>query len=98
MTDTTPPVAAPQTASRRPWPLPGKHPLLVGGIVLLGAVAVLTVLRAWELPPFRSGLRVTDNAYVRGRTTIIAPQVSGYVVAVDARDFANVEAGQVLVR
>jgi multidrug resistance efflux pump len=56
------------------------------------------VLRAWELPPFRSGVWVTDNAYIRGRTTLIAPQVSGYVVAVETKDFAHVQAGQVLVR
>ena len=78
--------------------MPGKHPLLVVLIVLLAVLAVLAVLRAWGLPPFRSGVQATDNAYVRGRTTIIAPQVSGYVVAVAATDFVNVQAGQVLVR
>jgi RND family efflux transporter MFP subunit len=35
---------------------------------------------------------------VRGRTTIIAPQVSGYVMEVAARDYAHVRAGDVLVR
>ena len=93
---------APATADAPPprshWPLPGKHPLLVAAIVLLAAAALLAVLRAWELPPFESGVRATDNAYVRGRTTIIAPQVSGYVVAVEAKDFAEVQASQVLVR
>ena len=99
MTDATATdTATPAPAPRGHWPLPGKHPLLVVLIVLLAAAAVLVVLRAWELPPFRSGVQVTDNAYVRGRTTIIAPQVSGYVVAVEATDFADVKAGQVLVR
>ncbi len=96
MTETSAIVDAP--AQRGHWPLPSKHPLLVVIIVLLGAAALLAVLRAWELPPFRSGVQVTDNAYVRGRTTIIAPQVSGYVVAVEAKDFGEVQAGQVLVR
>jgi multidrug resistance efflux pump len=95
---TEPIATAPPAAPRGHWPLPGKHPLLVVLIVLLGSMALLAVLRAWELPPFRSGDQVTDNAYVRGRTTIIAPQVSGYVVAVEAKDFAKVQAGQVLVR
>ena len=95
---TEPTVTAPTAAPRGHWPLPGKHPLLVVAILLLAAIALLAVLRAWELPPFRSGDQVTDNAYVRGRTTIIAPQVSGYVVAVEAKDFAKVQAGQVLVR
>ena len=98
MTDPSATVAAPPPDPRGHWPLPAKHPLLVALIVLLGVVALLAVLRAWELPPFRTGVQATDNAYVRGRTTIIAPQVSGYVVAVLAADFANVEAGQVLVR
>ena len=98
MTEPSATVATPPPAPRGHWPLPGKHPLFVALIVLLGAAAVLAVLRAWELPPFRSGVQVTDNAYVRGRTTIIAPQVSGYVVAVMATDFASVQAGQVLVR
>ncbi len=98
MTEPSTPVTAPPPAPRAHWPLPGKQPLQVALIVLLGALALLAVLRAWELPPFRSGVQRTDNAYVRGRTTIIAPQVSGYVVAVEATDFANVQAGQVLVR
>jgi multidrug resistance efflux pump len=98
MTEPAAPAAAPTPAPRGNWPLPGKRPLLIALIVLLGAAALLAVLRAWELPPFRSGERVTDNAYVRGRTTIIAPQVSGYVVAVEAKDFSHVQAGQVLVR
>ncbi len=98
MTDPSATVATPSATPRGHWPLPGKHPLIVALVVLLGAAALLAVLRAWELPPFRSGVQVTDNAYVRGRTTIIAPQVSGYVVAVQAGDFANVQAGQVLVR
>jgi multidrug resistance efflux pump len=89
---------APPPAPARHWPLPGQHPLVIVFIVLVGIAAVLAVLRAWELPPFSSGVQVTDNAYLRGRTTIIAPQVSGYVVAVETKDFASVQAGQVLVR
>lgn len=80
------------------WPLPGKRPAAVAGILLVATAALLLVLRAWALPPFRDGTQVTDNAYVRGRTTIIAPQVSGYVVAVDVKDFTDVAPGQVLVR
>jgi len=94
--NTAPP--PPQPVKRGFWPLPGKQPLTVALVILAGAAAMLAVLRAWDLPPFDSGVQVTDNAYVRGRTTIIAPQVSGYVVAVEVKDFATVEAGQVLVR
>ena len=98
MTEPNATVATPAPADRGFWPPPVKHPLLVALIVLKGSLVVLAVLRAWELPPFRTSVQVTDNAYVRGRTTVIAPQVSGYVVAVDAADFANVGKGQALVR
>lgn len=68
--------------------------LLFGGIILAG---VLAILYAWGLPPFRPSSQTTDNAYVRGQTTIIAPQVGGYVTGVLVQDFQQVKAGQVLV-
>jgi multidrug resistance efflux pump len=67
-------------------------------VAVLTLAAVLAVLDAWDLWPFASRVEITDNAYVRGRTTVIAPQVSGYVVAVLVSDYARVKAGQVLAR
>jgi RND family efflux transporter MFP subunit len=67
-------------------------------ITLFAAGALVSVLAAWDLPPFAGGSQRTDNAYVRGLTMNIAPQVSGYVVAVEVNDFDWVHAGQVLVR
>ncbi|WP_292091532.1 biotin/lipoyl-binding protein [Brevundimonas sp.] len=67
--------------------------------VLLGltaVVGVLLVLWAWRLPPFTSGVQHTDNAYVRGQVTVIAPQVTGYVMSVEVQDFQTVKAGQPL--
>ena len=72
-----------------------------GAVALIAAVAiaaVLTTLAAWDLPPFQGPDEATDNAYVRGRTTVIAPQVSGYVTDVVVRDYQPVAAGDVLVR
>lgn len=69
--------------------------VLFAAIILIGALAVLY---AWGLPPFRASSQTTDNAYVRGQTTIIAPQVGGYVTEVLVQDFDAVKAGQVLVR
>jgi multidrug resistance efflux pump len=66
-------------------------------IVAVAAAAILAVLYAWSLPPFEGGAS-TDNAYVRGRTTVIAPQVSGYVVEVAVRDYQLVRRGEVLAR
>lgn len=72
-----------------------RRAIIIFGLVILAGV--LTVLYAWGLPPFRSGNVTTDNAYVRGQTTIISPQVTGYVTAVNVRDFADVRKGAVLV-
>jgi multidrug resistance efflux pump len=58
---------------------------------------MLAVLAAWRIWPFTTARESTDNAYVRGRVTVIAPQVSGYVTRVLVRDFASVRAGQPLV-
>lgn len=70
--------------------------MIMFGLVILAGV--LAALYAWGLPPFRASSQTTDNAYVRGQTTIIAPQVGGYVTEVLVQDFQNVQAGQVLVR
>jgi len=67
-------------------------------ISLLGVAALTLVLAAWGLWPFSGSVEATANAYVRGRTTVIAPQVSGYVVAVAVQDYQEVRAGQALVR
>ncbi|KTE26817.1 MULTISPECIES: HlyD family secretion protein [unclassified Sphingopyxis] len=64
-------------------------------IILIGALAILY---AWGLPPFSPQSQTTENAYVRGQTTIISPQVGGYVTEVLVQDFDTVKAGQVLVR
>ena len=67
-------------------------------IVLLILAAIGAILYAWQLPPFGGRYEQTDNAYVKGQTTVISPQVSGYVSDVPVQDFEDVQAGQVLVR
>ncbi|MGH8074925.1 MAG: HlyD family secretion protein [Lysobacter sp.] len=66
--------------------------------IILAAVAVLLILFAWQLPPFGSTVERTENAYVRGRVTVISPQVSGYMAEVLAKDFESVKVGQPLFR
>jgi len=56
------------------------------------------VLYAWRLPPFRTGTETTENAYVRGMVTIVAPKVDGYVAEVAVQDYMAVKAGDVLVK
>ena len=62
----------------------------------IGLVGVLVILYAWQLPPFTRHSQFTDNAYVRGQTTFISPQVNGYITAVNVKDFAIVQPGEVL--
>jgi multidrug resistance efflux pump len=69
--------------------------LILAGLLVAGA---LLVLFAWDLPPFSSAAQTTDNAYVRGQTTVIAPQINGYVGQVLVQDYQRVSAGQPLVR
>jgi multidrug resistance efflux pump len=69
---------------------------LVAGII--GIAGVVLVLYAWRLPPFTSTVQTTDNAYVRGQLTVVAPQLAGYVAEVAVQDFQHVKAGQLLVK
>lgn len=68
--------------------------LLIGLIV----IGVLLILYAWQLPPFTPTTQHTNNAFIKGKTTIISPQVSGYVTEVAVTDFATVQAGDLLVK
>lgn len=66
--------------------------------VLTGIAGLLIVLFAWHLPPFQSVHPQTENAYIRGGLTTLAPQLSGYVAEVEVQDFQQVEQGQVIAR
>lgn len=70
---------------------------LVLGILVIFA-GVLIALFSWGLTPFNSGNQTTNNAYVRGMTTVISPQVSGYLTEVPVKDFQRVKKGQLLAR
>ncbi len=89
-------------SSPDPSPPISWHPVQPGRVTIatvlaLAIATVLAILAAWDLPPFGGRIEKTDNAYVRGRTTVIAPQVSGYVAAVLVKDYEYVQRGQVLV-
>jgi multidrug resistance efflux pump len=92
------PVEVPPEQPKRGWapPRAGRSVTILTVIFII--VGILLVLYAWGLPPFSSATQTTDNAYVRGQTTVIAPQVSGYVVAVAVQDYEQVGKGQVLAR
>ncbi|PSO09690.1 hemolysin secretion protein D [Sphingobium sp. AEW4] len=67
-------------------------------MAVLFLCGLLIIQYAWRIWPFTSPVVTTENAYVRGQITAMAPQVAGYVVEADVRDFAHVRRGQVLLR
>ncbi|WP_423836550.1 HlyD family secretion protein [Stutzerimonas stutzeri] len=67
-------------------------------MTLVALAGVLAILYAWQLWPFTDRVAVTENAYVRGQITVLAPQVNGYVTEVLVQDFEQVARGQPLVR
>ena len=71
-------------------------PIAVVCVALVAAL--LAALHAWRLPPFASAVETTEDAYVRGNVTIVAPKVDGYVAEVAIEDFERAAAGQVVVR
>ncbi len=94
-TDTAAKPAAPPSA-----PSPKLARVSTRAMWLLGVAAVigiLLILRAWQFGPFSSCVVRTDNAYVRAHTTVLAPQVSGYISKVLVQDFDYVKAGHPLV-
>jgi multidrug resistance efflux pump len=92
MSDPQTPPPPPQNPPKRLWSR-AAVPVIVAGIG-----GVLLVLYAWKLPPFTGTVQSTENAYVRGYVTLLAPKVDGYVTAVAVKDFQAVKAGQVLVQ
>jgi multidrug resistance efflux pump len=67
----------------------------IGLLLCLSSVAVMAA--GWTRA--RSyGAVSTDNAYLRGDVTSLAPKVAGYVMAVEVEDNQTVRAGDVLFR
>ncbi len=67
-------------------------------VIVAATIGILLVLYGWHLPPFHDSVESTENAYVRGSPTVIAPKVDGYVAKVLVQDFTTVAEGQVLVQ
>jgi len=86
---------APAATPSAHWKAPKKGLAMMLAIGVLVFVALILIARAWG---WLSTGEITEDAYVRGRTTVIAPQVSGYVVEVLVKDYWRVRAGDVLVR
>lgn len=87
-------VAAPPSQ----WHPPQRKRIITIGLIILLLIGILLILNAWKLLPFQNSIVSTDNAYIRGQTTIISPQVSGYVTKVYVQDFDDVKANQPLIQ
>ena len=85
--DPVSPTPAPKSAVRK------RLPLIVAGVVviaiLVGGVVWWQNKQRWE---------ATDNAFVQADTTLVSPQIAGYVSQVLVGDNQQVQAGQILVR
>ncbi|MEI2384861.1 HlyD family secretion protein [Breoghania sp. JC706] len=66
--------------------------------IVAGAAGVSLVLYSWNLPPFHGSLETTNDAYIRGAVTTIAPQLAGNIVQVPVRDFQHVSQGDLLFK
>lgn len=73
---------------------PGKR-RTAGMLLCLGAVLAATGGWIWA---GSNGGTATDNAYVRGDVTSLAPKVAGYVMTVEVEDNQTVRVGDVLFR
>ncbi|KQN73550.1 HlyD family secretion protein [Sphingomonas sp. Leaf62] len=103
--ETTDAAAAAEPSPPAPAPAPDDPPKTIRptrraviAMAILFVIGTLVVLYAWRLWPFTSGDRTTENAYIRGQITAMAPQVNGYVTDVLVRDFAPVKRGQLLLK
>lgn len=67
-------------------------------MIVIALIGIALILRAWSLWPFETSRVTTDNAYVRGQITVLAPQVNGYVTEVLVKDFQHVKQGEPLLR
>ena len=84
-------------ASQQGWSPNRSRRKIFAGVALV-VVGFAIVLFAWGFPPFSSSSITTNNAYVRGRTIVVSPQVGGYLVDVPVVDFQRVRKGDLLAR
>src|SRR5690349_24454284 len=84
------PTPAAQKKRHRP-----KHLLLAGAALLIVAGAALYGQHWWTTGRF---IESTDDAYVGGDITVIAPKVAGFIAEVAVTDNQAVRAGDLLVK
>ncbi|RZA27473.1 MAG: HlyD family secretion protein, partial [Proteobacteria bacterium] len=94
----SPSESSPSESSDDTWK-PAKPSLIqLGAIALVALLAVMLVLYIWRFFPFSDDGPYTDNAYVRGYVTTLAPEVSGHLTNVLVKDYETVHEGQLLAQ
>ncbi len=73
--------------------LKNRLPLIVAGVVVLALI--IGGFFWWQN---KQRWEATDNAFVQADTTIVSPQINGYVTEVLVSDNQRVEPGQILVK
>jgi membrane fusion protein (multidrug efflux system) len=77
-------------------PAPGRKRLIVRAVLLLAALGVAGFgYHWWSEGRF---LEETDDAYIGGNVTVVAPKVAGYIAKLEVTDNQLVHAGDVLAR
>ena len=79
----------------RPVGLPRRRLLVVGAVLLIAAGGAWYGHQWWTVGRFTES---TDDAYVGGDITVLAPKVSGFIAVVAVADNQSVHAGDVLLR
>jgi len=93
----SPPPAPAATPPPQAWAPARHHPITIAVFAAVIVAGALAVLAAWRLPPFAGPDQATEDAYVQGFTTVISPQVSGYVLQVPVDDYEQAPKDKVLV-
>jgi membrane fusion protein (multidrug efflux system) len=84
------------TAADNPNRFPSRKRLVIAGATLAAVAALATFgYYWWTVGRF---IESTDDAYVGGDITVIAPKVSGFIARVAVTDNQTVRAGDVLVK
>jgi membrane fusion protein, multidrug efflux system len=68
---------------------------MLGAAIVLGVAAIAFGARWWTVGRF---IESTDDAYVGGNVTEIAPHISGFISVIAVSDNQYVRAGQLLIR
>jgi membrane fusion protein (multidrug efflux system) len=91
-----PPATPPKQSENSPPAHPWRKWVLLGSVVAIAAYGVYAVLIPWAVLTFNTVS--TDDAYVNGHVTFVAPRVAGQVSHVLVDDNYRVKKGDVLVR